>query len=616
MTKDWEPYQDEIRRLYQVEGKKLGEVMRLIKGKYGFIASTVLRLFLTPPGRKAKKARPQPRPAHPSAFSGPAGFPIFQTNSSLPVDLPAFSTLENLTGVTGADFGSFSQPLEQDQTGLDGQDVEGKTQLHRATLSQDHDRVRMLLHEGAAVHIKDHSGNAPLHYAVITGRNDMIQLLLQFGAETDAKGPLGRSPLHLAVDKTVLNTVLVSLLLEQGADPSVQDDRGDTPLHLALSAATSTGEVSYSQTPLIESFLKHGADVNIANNAGLTPFLRLLDQPYSSVVLPSLIDSFLQAGGSILHGPPHARTPFQSFLARSQTLGFRNEVFGRPKYENDILRSFLTKGASILTPTPSREPLIIEYFKNHYPKWGVDKKLGVELCGFITSDKPEEISNLVLREILGRLRNSSFLPSKDLLETLLQKGADPNLGNEKQETLLIVLSSRREPRLAALNEVLILLVAHGADPWRLDSSGKCALFEAAKRYPRNGHTLVRTMLEPDLRPQGSSASTQDVSGGTARRECWQGWEQAIKAVDWPEAKQHILRHEKAPPPKAINCLIECCFSVLGKKHVHLAREKFRGDHGEVELRRRYVAGILQDCRERGVSLDESCTEYLVELCLS
>ncbi|KAF5013093.1 hypothetical protein FDECE_920 [Fusarium decemcellulare] len=629
MTKDWEPYQDEIRRLYQVEGKKLREVMRLVKGKHGFIASersyrTQLRrwgcmkysteAFPNPPGRKAKKARSQPRPSHPSALSGPAAFPIVQTDSGLPGDLPAFSTLESLTGVASADYDHFNQPLEQDQIGLDEQDDEGKTQLHKATLSQDMDQVRMLLYTGAAVNIRDRLGNAPLHYAVTTGNGDIVQLLLQFGAEADLKGPLGRSPLHLVAH----DVALVSLLLEQGADPSVQDDRGDTPLHLAISAATGTGEASRFQTSLIDPFLKHGADVNKANNTGFTPFLKLLDQSYSRAGLLPLINLFLQAGGSIFYDLPYARTPLQIFLAHSETLGLRSQSYDRPKYESDILRSFLTRGASILTPTPtpSREPLIIEYFKNHYFKGDVNGELGEELCGFIPSDQAKEISNLVLREILARLKNSSSLPSKGLIEILLQKGVDPNLENEKQENLLILLFWTRKTRLLALHEVLIVLVAHGADPWRLDSSGKCALFEAAKRCLREEYALLRTMLESDLRLQDSSASTRDAIGGTARRECWQGWEQAVRAVDWPQAKQHILRHQKALPPTVINCLIECSFSVLGKKHVHLARERFRGEHGEVELRRRYVAGILQDCRERGAFFDESCMDYLLELCLS
>jgi Clr5 domain len=39
MAKDWEPLQDEIQKLYHTDNKPLSEVMRLIKGKHGFIAS-------------------------------------------------------------------------------------------------------------------------------------------------------------------------------------------------------------------------------------------------------------------------------------------------------------------------------------------------------------------------------------------------------------------------------------------------------------------------------------------------------------------------------------------------------------------------------------------------
>ena len=39
MTKNWEPLHEEIRRLYHSDGKPLAEVMRLVQGKHGFIAS-------------------------------------------------------------------------------------------------------------------------------------------------------------------------------------------------------------------------------------------------------------------------------------------------------------------------------------------------------------------------------------------------------------------------------------------------------------------------------------------------------------------------------------------------------------------------------------------------
>jgi hypothetical protein len=39
MAKDWEPLHDEIRELYHVKNKPLAEVMRVVKGKHGFVAS-------------------------------------------------------------------------------------------------------------------------------------------------------------------------------------------------------------------------------------------------------------------------------------------------------------------------------------------------------------------------------------------------------------------------------------------------------------------------------------------------------------------------------------------------------------------------------------------------
>jgi hypothetical protein len=39
MAKDWESVRGEIHRLYKVENLPLAEVMRLVKGKFGLVAS-------------------------------------------------------------------------------------------------------------------------------------------------------------------------------------------------------------------------------------------------------------------------------------------------------------------------------------------------------------------------------------------------------------------------------------------------------------------------------------------------------------------------------------------------------------------------------------------------
>lgn len=552
--------------------------------------------------KPVRKARPRRRGSHPPARSPDSGATAIQTEHSFPRNPPVFSAIADLISNSSQAFEHSSYKTSQNE-----QDHEGKTQLHRATLGQDTEQVRILLHAGAAVDIQDYVGNTPLHYAAAKNDADIVQLLLRFGAEVNGKGHLGRSPLHMVVP----DLHLISSLLGQGADPSQQDDRGDTPLHLAISFAWS--ETSGFRRKLVDFFLTSGSDPNRANKDGVTPFLRLLDQPHADPSLCLDIRSFLERGASILKALPDGRTPLQLFLCLSGKEVFLRENNSLSRARNNLLRSFLDKGVSIMTPTQSGQPLILEYFQKHRHAWRADLELGEKLCRLIPSDDASGIGSLVLHEVASRPRYGESHATEGLIQILLQKGADPNHQNPQKETPLILLFERVAMDPSFVTKLAAPLLARGADPWQMDSSGKCAIFEAEKMYPSNGHAPLRAMLGSDLRLQ-DSPSTRD-STNTVKRECWEGWEQAATAVDWNEAKRHILHQPINPSKKIGSVLRDSAFAVLAEKHVHLAREKFQGEHGEVELRRRYVAGVFRDCRERGISIHSSCTDYLIELCL-
>lgn len=209
--------------------------------------------------------------------------------------------------------------------GLNEQDNDGKTQLHRAAISKDMEQVERLLFAGIAVDIKDRVGNEPLHYGVIADEPEIVKLLLRFGANVNAKGQLGCSPLHLAVS----HKDIVNALLQEGANVSRQDDKGDTPLHLALSIPP--GCPTYN-CAVIDALLQSRADVNLANEAGITPFLKLLDQPYDfqnmmshGRTIHNYMISFLESGASVTKSSPDNETPLQIFLSRSTDKWFQKK---------------------------------------------------------------------------------------------------------------------------------------------------------------------------------------------------------------------------------------------------------------------------------------------------
>ncbi|KAK1770065.1 ankyrin repeat-containing domain protein [Phialemonium atrogriseum] len=290
MVKEWSPLKEEIRQLYQIEKKPLHEVMRLVKGKHRFHASErSYRSQLRKWGymKYSTESFPNPRvrnprlvqvgrssvhrqssatdtsTSYPRTASFPSDMSFAAVHTSSLNDLyhgPADTTMMDTGGLPLADL----NPLDLNQ-----QDSEGKTRLHRATINGSMDEIKELLHSGAAVHLKDFLGNEPLQYAVGALNSKATDLLLRFGANANTKGNMGYSPLHLAVE----HGAILDKLLFHGAAPCAQDDEGNTPLHIAISTPSA-----YSKHPksVIDSLLRSGSDVNLANKAGITPFHKLL----------------------------------------------------------------------------------------------------------------------------------------------------------------------------------------------------------------------------------------------------------------------------------------------------------------------------------------------------
>ncbi|KAM6509564.1 hypothetical protein FALCPG4_017216 [Fusarium falciforme] len=238
MTKNWEPLQEEIRRLYMSEDKPLDEVIRLIRGKYDFIASegsyrTQLRRWgymkystqAFPKPNKRARASNRSR-QHPAAtLSNLDGVVIFPGESSLTGDLPAssapdvggdnfFITTPNLSsvGVSAPQLNALGHETQSSglfHLGQNDRDGEGKTQLHRAALSGNIYQVRLLLNAGVSVETQDHLGDTPLHSGAKAQNVAIVELILKFGANIDAKNHLGRAPLHLATSSPNLIRALV-----------------------------------------------------------------------------------------------------------------------------------------------------------------------------------------------------------------------------------------------------------------------------------------------------------------------------------------------------------------------------------------------------------------------
>ncbi len=144
-----------------------------------------------------------------------------------------------------------------------------RTELARAVLASDLERVRFLLERGADPNAPDRQGFPPLVIAAQNRDTRMIRLLLEAGADVDATDRSGFTALHHAVLRNHVPTI--ELLVSRGADLGRKGGpAGLSPLALALSEGKR-----WAAAALIEL----GADVNERiGEFGVTPLMLLAAQ--------------------------------------------------------------------------------------------------------------------------------------------------------------------------------------------------------------------------------------------------------------------------------------------------------------------------------------------------
>jgi ankyrin repeat protein len=143
-------------------------------------------------------------------------------------------------------------------------DEDGNNILMRSALKGDVEMTSKALALKANVLQVNTSGKSVLHCAIIGGNVKVFKLFRPY-TELDINLPdeLGCTPLHYA-----LTVELAALLLSSGANPESSDHRGCTPF---LSACYRLRPEDESQFQLIRFFLSFGVNINVIDNAGVSP---------------------------------------------------------------------------------------------------------------------------------------------------------------------------------------------------------------------------------------------------------------------------------------------------------------------------------------------------------
>jgi ankyrin repeat protein len=274
--------------------------------------------------------------------------------------------------------------------------------LVEAAKNGDQIALRALLQKGGGVDAAEGDGTTALHWASYRDDVQTADLLIRAGAKVNAANDLGVTPLWTAS----LNgsEAMVRRLLEAGANPNAALLAGETPVMVA--ARTGNSKV-------VEQLLAKGANPNAHGSRGQTALMWAVSQKHPDVVEALLargadIHARSEVWSQVMAVPPHGLPEYNRAIPHG---GDTALMFAARVGDLDSAKQLVAAGADV----------------NDADAWGVSATVLAAHSGY-----------------------------GELVEFLLEKGADPNAA-PAGFTALHEAIMRRDEKMAAA------LLAHGAD---------------------------------------------------------------------------------------------------------------------------------------------------------
>ncbi|WP_420617231.1 ankyrin repeat domain-containing protein [Candidatus Palauibacter sp.] len=151
------------------------------------------------------------------------------------------------------------------------------TPLHFAAGYSDHPEViGVLVEAGANLEALTRIRRTPLHWAARHNENPAVTgALLEHGANFRAETLRGRTPLHVAALANENAAVVDELARVTDVDVRKRD--GGTPLHDAARRIRD-GPMGNPNPAVVDVLIRHGADLSLESEGGLTPTRRARDE--------------------------------------------------------------------------------------------------------------------------------------------------------------------------------------------------------------------------------------------------------------------------------------------------------------------------------------------------
>eukprot|EP00741_Cyanophora_paradoxa_P021290 tig00021348_g20550.t1 len=319
-------------------------------------------------------------------------------------------------------------------------DWDDRRVIHMAANYGHRALLELLLQSGAEKNIQDKWGVTALHEACMNNFPELAMILVDVGADLNIRDSQNRTPLDVASEELRSKLIERSLrhvswemfhaaragnvdtlkhLVESGrVSLDIQDWDARAPIHLAA---------EYGHAGMMTWMLKQGADKNVPDKWGVTPLHEACKHDHVEIAL-----ALLEAGADMAAKDSNAKTPLE--------------------YASAALRATLEEKLDLWNSAGRGD---LETVKNILESRST------------AVDATDAAGNTALFSAAGA-------GHVEIVQFLLERGANINFQNKRGETALITACKRR------MDATTTALIDAGADVQVATEEGETALFHALK----------------------------------------------------------------------------------------------------------------------------------------